>query len=394
MCNWKGKFASNSNNKRSGEERDVSNRYIVFDVETPNGRNNRMSAIGVTVVEDDRIADEWYSLVNPECDFDDFNVSLTGISPKDVENAPTFPQVWETLKPLFDSGVLIAHNAPFDMSVLAKCINAYEIDWKPEKEYACTVQMGRIVYPDLDNHKLDTMSRFLGINLGLHHDAGCDSRACAEILINYIKNGINVENAKRIYDFNNICTVRKRGVYHSEFSYETVKLNELKNILEAISFDGTIEENEAIFLKDWLDVNIELSGNYPFDRIYQILIKAMADGMLESNELNEILDVCRELTDPVSSYADTSGLKIKDKVFCLTGEFSHGPRNEIEKKFVIDGGIAAKSVTKKTDYLIVGNLGSEAWAAGNYGTKVKKAMELQEKGSAIKIIRESDIEWA
>ena len=66
-------------------------RFIVFDVETPNSLNNRMSAIGITVIENGAIIDEFYSLVNPETRFDAFNVQLTGISEKSVRNAPLFP---------------------------------------------------------------------------------------------------------------------------------------------------------------------------------------------------------------------------------------------------------------------------------------------------------------
>lgn len=51
----------------------MSQRYIAFDVETPNSFNDRMSAIGITVIEDNNIVDTFYSLVNPEAKFDDFN---------------------------------------------------------------------------------------------------------------------------------------------------------------------------------------------------------------------------------------------------------------------------------------------------------------------------------
>ena len=77
--------------------------FVVFDVETPNHLNNRMSAIGITVVEDGAIKDEFFSLVNPETAFDYFNIRLTGISEETVRNAPTFPEVWERLIQLFIS---------------------------------------------------------------------------------------------------------------------------------------------------------------------------------------------------------------------------------------------------------------------------------------------------
>ena len=61
--------------------------------------NNRMSAIGITVIEDGKIADEYYSLGNPESRFDSFNTRLTGISGKTVWNAPAFPEVWKQIDP-------------------------------------------------------------------------------------------------------------------------------------------------------------------------------------------------------------------------------------------------------------------------------------------------------
>ena len=97
-------------------------RFIIFDVETPNRKNNRISAIGITVVEDGKISKEFYSLVNPETYFDYFNVKLTGISKASVKDAPTFPELWQQIEPLFSDGMLVAHNASFDMNVLKNCL--------------------------------------------------------------------------------------------------------------------------------------------------------------------------------------------------------------------------------------------------------------------------------
>ena len=86
----------------------MSGTFAVFDVETPNASNSRMSAIGLTVVEDGRIVDELFTLVNPETYFHPFNVALTGITPEMAERAPTFDQLWETIGPMMSSGLLVA----------------------------------------------------------------------------------------------------------------------------------------------------------------------------------------------------------------------------------------------------------------------------------------------
>lgn len=178
----------------------MAQRYIVFDVETPNFHNDRFSAIGITVVEDGKIVDRFYSLVNPEAHFDRFNIQLTGITPQMVEDAPNFARLWAQIEPIMSGGILVAHNARFDLGVLSKCLRAYGIEWKQSVTYACTCSMGRKFCPDFPNHKLNTMCEILGIGLD-HHHAGSDSDACAEILMSYIRSCKPVRDCLRTYCF-------------------------------------------------------------------------------------------------------------------------------------------------------------------------------------------------
>ena len=174
-------------------------KWIAFDVETPNNLNNRMSAIGITVIENGAIIDEFYSLVNPETHFDYFNEQLTGINERMVRSAPTFPALWSEIEPIMSGGLLVAHNAVFDLSVLKNCLDDYGIDWKPYVRYVCTVQTGRSVLPGM-SHKLNVLCDYYGISLD-HHHAASDSRACAEILLNYLQEGADIRNHIRTYSF-------------------------------------------------------------------------------------------------------------------------------------------------------------------------------------------------
>ena len=172
-------------------------KYIVFDVETPNRMNDRMSAIGITVIEDGRITDSFFSFVDPETRFDRFNTQLTGISADTVRGAPNFSELWEQIGPLMSSGILTAHNAVFDMGVLKKCLRDYGIEWKSVVKYICTVQAGRKLLPDM-GHSLNVMCDHYGIMLD-HHKADSDSRACAEILLRYMQSGADVNSFIRTY---------------------------------------------------------------------------------------------------------------------------------------------------------------------------------------------------
>lgn len=366
----------------------TNNRYIAFDVETPNYANDRISAIGITVIEDSRVIDDFYSLVNPEVHFDPFNIHLTGITPKMVANQPIFPQLWEKIRPIMSSGLLIAHNAPFDMGVLAQCLNDYRIEWQPFTYYACTCVMGRACYPGLENHKLNTLCDHLNLDLD-HHNAGSDSRACAELLLDYIRHGLQPDRFLRRYDLAQRRTLRMPP--KAQPSNTTKQLLKLKELLGTISADGELNEAEVLFLQSWMNQNLSLRGNFPFDKIFETVGSALADGILESDELQAMLLLFERITDPVANACSCDCFDIAGKTFCLTGDFEFGDRFSVEATLSRKGGITVSSVTKKTDYVIVGSRGSEAWSNGNYGTKVKKALELQEKGLPVQIIKEQDI---
>ena len=118
-----------------------------------------------------------------------------------MRTEPSFPQLWDQIGPTLLSGVLVAHNATFDLCVLSRCLQHYEIDVPQFVPFVCTVQMGRRCHPEMPDHKLDTLCRNLGIPLD-HHKADSDSRACAEILLHYLQSGADVRQYIRTCSLN------------------------------------------------------------------------------------------------------------------------------------------------------------------------------------------------
>ena len=181
-------------------------RYICFDVETPNAANDRMSAIGISVIERDTITQEFFSYVNPEQPFDYANTRLTGISADTVADAPTFATLWPRIEPLLSGGILVAHNATFDLTVLKKCLEAYGIEWRPLARYLCTVRIGRAELPKI-SHRLNDMCEYYGIPLD-HHKADSDSHACAEILLRYMRDHVKLGSYIRSFGMSPSVAVR------------------------------------------------------------------------------------------------------------------------------------------------------------------------------------------
>ena len=62
----------------------------------------------------------------------------------------------------------------------------------------------------------------------------------------------------------------------------------------------------------------------------------------------------------------------------------------MEVEQVKNGGVITSGVSRKTNVVIVGGEGSKEWSFGNYGTKIKKVMELKAKGFDIDILSEEE----
>ena len=180
---------------------------------------------------------------------------------------------------------------------------------------------------------------------------------------------------------------------NNRYSNETLALVTLKGIIEGITSDGNISISELNSLRFWMKSNDSLKGIFPFDSIFDAVENVLEDNKISDDEENMLNSLFDRFINPVSSdhKENTNEIDFQDKLVCLTGEFQNGSKSQISKKLEKLGAVIAKSVTKKTDILLVGGQGSAAWSYGNYGSKVKKALQLQEKGQEINIIGEDDL---
>jgi len=139
-------------------------------------------AVGIAQARNGRVVGRTSFLVRPpDMRFNSINISIHGIRPQDVEGAPTFDRLWPKLEPMLRDRIVLAHNAGFDISVLRHALDAYGIRY-PRLSYLCTVQIARRVWPELPDHKLNTVASHLRLSLN-HHDAEDDAVVCADIAL-------------------------------------------------------------------------------------------------------------------------------------------------------------------------------------------------------------------
>lgn len=156
--------------------------FVSIDFETATSYQNSICSMGICTVKDNHITDTKEILIRPEpFEFNDYNMSIHGITPDMVEDAPRFCDIWKDVKPFIDGNIVVAHNAVFDIGALRATLDYYELEY-PFLDYICTVKLSQKAYPELPSHKLNALADSLGLSFN-HHRAGDDAYMCAEVLL-------------------------------------------------------------------------------------------------------------------------------------------------------------------------------------------------------------------
>ncbi len=211
--------------------------FIAIDFETANEKRNSPCSIGIVVVRGGEVVEKLHYLIRPkEMRFMPINIGIHGIRPAMVENEPEFDVIWEKIKHYFEDGLVIAHNAAFDISVLRRSAELYNIEL-PSFQYICTMKLAKNFYLGLDNAKLNTVNDFLGYEFR-HHDALYDALACSNILLNISKE-INCTDINEISRLMGIsigsigcnehtpCSLKSRALRTSNKIYHYKKENKI-----------------------------------------------------------------------------------------------------------------------------------------------------------------------
>lgn len=360
--------------------------YVVIDIENPNVKANSICSIAFIQVKDGEVVLEKNLLINPEDSFDEINIRINKITPNQVKNAITFDKFWNNHKNIIENNIIIGHGIKYDLSVITKTLNKYNLSL-PALNIICTQKLAK-KYLNIKQYKLDQVCDYLNIKLENHHNSLSDAKACLEIF-EFINSSYGIEESdiEKYHYMDNKSQGTERHIVYND---TTKGLQNLKEIIESIMEDGKIEQSEINKLNIWLDNNTQLIGNYPFDKIYSSVKKILEDGVITDDEYNFFRQIFDEFINPLETENDRKSITFENMVFCLTGNFNSGSKDSIEEKIVNRGGVCNKGVNSKTNYLIVGGAGSDAWKFGNYGGKVQKAMELKEKGKNIQILGEDE----
>lgn len=217
----------------------------------------------------------------------------------------------------------------------------------------------------------------------------------------------NVVTLDELEDMRWLCDKFKDGFEY--YNFITSDLQVLQGIFHGILADGVVNEQEVKALNHWLTAHQHLESYYPFDEIYALITNVLQDGVVDEQEkkllkvffteftkvnnpelTREVLQLKKEEFKIDGICAIDPKIKIKGHQFCFTGKSSQSTRAEIAEIIQSKAGVFINNVSKKTNYLLVGDDGNPCWSYSCYGRKVEKAMQLRKQGAQVLIVHEYD----
>jgi DNA polymerase III subunit epsilon len=155
---------------------------LAIDFETANESRSSPCALGLSWIERGEVVRREYRLIKPrQMRFGVFETKVHGLSAADVEDASEFPEIISEFLPDIQGGLLLAHNARFDIDVLCATLASYQIKI-PQFSFLCTHRIAVGTWPEDESFKLSALAHRLGISFR-HHHASDDAYVCARICL-------------------------------------------------------------------------------------------------------------------------------------------------------------------------------------------------------------------
>ena len=163
--------------------------FVIVDLETTGASPKKGAAIteiGAVKVRGGEQIGEFSTFVNPLAPLPNYITEMTGITDLMLARAPVIDEVFPTILEFAGSHtetILVAHNAPFDLSFLKSAAKDLDYTW-PKYQTLDTVTVDRqlLTKEDVPNCKLSTLAAYFGTKTEPTHRALDDARATTEIL--------------------------------------------------------------------------------------------------------------------------------------------------------------------------------------------------------------------
>lgn len=193
---------------------------------------------------------------------------------------------------------------------------------------------------------------------------------------------------------------------YNRFGHERIserQIDELIGIARGLCADNLLNDTEVEFLERWLAANVGITGHPIVATLYRRVAEILADGVVDQDERLDLFATLSAFSDTTFELGEVMkpgtlplcspppSLSFVGKSYCFTGTFSFGGRTQCHEAVEVRGATAG-SLTRKTDFLVIGAYATDSWKHSSFGHKIEKACNMRDSGVPISIISEEH--WA
>ena len=373
--------------------------FSAIDFETANPQRVSACALGYAIVRDGAIAETGHHLINPVGGHADICTRAHGITEQHTRLQPDFAQLYKTtLQPLL-SLPIIAYGT-FDKQVLIALAQHFNLSI-PFDNYTDVCRIAQRGIDIAHNHRLPTIAQHLGIKMESHHNARSDAIACAEVYLRIKDIGMGTPEAEE-------ADIRANSFADAP-SYATFSQDE---IMEALDMMGSIKRTpkrgfvklcETLFAimnqagdDDEASIKLQWSfhakthlpahfKNRPRDESIDWASTVPPEWRVPEGWAPIIPELPKMTIAELWEYRRNNPLEnVSGAKICITGDLAID-RDIVSEIVTQHGGTLQNSVTRETDFLVVGGLYGSEFKSG----KQTKAEANISKGAHTRIIDEA-----
>ncbi len=219
-------------------DRSLHDEFVAFDLETTglSAENDRITEIGGVIFKDGKAGERFQTFVNPGMPIPAEVQKLTGITDRDVFDAPGQEEAVRAFLEFCGDRPLVAHNADFDVSFVTAACRRAGLEFEPV--YIDTLVLSQCLLPELKRHKLNVVASHLGLPDFRHHRASDDAVTLVYMLHRFI-GMLEEQGAKTVDDIERICSELRKTTTTNRHTRHIILLVKnktgLKNLYELIS---------------------------------------------------------------------------------------------------------------------------------------------------------------
>lgn len=170
---------------------ELPNSYTVIDIETTGFEisfDEIIEVAAIRVVDGKEVA-HFQSLVKPQEDVSEFIEELTGITNEMLADAPDLNSILPQYRAFLGQDTLLGHNIHFDINFIYD--ETYNLDLPAlSNNFVDTLRLSRRAFPELPNHKLETLCNRCDVSNESSHRAMSDcerTHRCYTYIAEYVK---------------------------------------------------------------------------------------------------------------------------------------------------------------------------------------------------------------